>query len=198
MSGRCILVQSPISTSTSTRVLSLRAFGFVTLTTKSQPFEKAVYYRQLKRVIVPSVSTSIHVDQTSLHVEFLSPRVLHANQTSITRARIATSDDEHANDTDSVARHGLNELGLYLIRPTCARDMTICEFWSNYYLCGKSVRGSIPGFMGFSWKERFSPAEACLASIGTGAGELFFLRLLLLHYETESLEEIRGGYMKQT
>ena len=58
------------------------------------------------------------------------------------------ADDESTDDTDSVARHGLNELGLYLIRPSCASEMTICQFWCHYYICGKSVRDRYLGYWG--------------------------------------------------
>ena len=103
-------------------------------------------------------------------------------------------DNEPPTDRESLARHGLNELGLYLIRPTCAREMTICHFWASYYICCKSTRGSIPGFMGIHWMKRLSPVESCLAWIPETTGELYFLRLLLLHFETNSLDELKAGF----
>ena len=116
---------------------------------------------------------------------------------SATNTDVPLSGDVHEDDEpshDSLSRHGLNELGLYLIRPDCARHMTICQFWAFYYICGKSERGSLPGFLGINWKKRSSPVEACLGWICVTCGELYFLRLLLLHYEADSLDDLKAGF----
>ena len=97
-------------------------------------------------------------------------------------------------EPDTVSKKGLNELGLYFIRPSCAESLNLCEFWKNYYICKRSVPGSIAGTKGIHWRKRDHPGDARIQYVPHLAGDLYFIRILLLHFTARSLDDLRGTF----
>ena len=102
--------------------------------------------------------------------------------------------EEQAPEADTVSKKGLNELGLYFIRPLCAESLFLCDFWKTYYICKRSVRGSIPGPKGIYWRKRDHPGDARIQYIPHTAGDIYFLRILLLHFSARSLDDLRSTF----